>query len=95
MPEFGVMSLQRMAQNTKNRAGDPRLSVKPRRYGTGTLHANVGLSIDGRSAGRAHKGVFHMFVRFASGQQIAFSVVGALLCTVVLINVATSLVPVA
>ena len=36
-----------------------------------------------------------MFVRFASGQQIAFSVVGALLCTVVLINVATSLVPVA
>ena len=63
-------------------------------YKTGTLPAIVSASVIGWSGGR-HKGVKVMSLRFASAQQVAVSVFSALLCTMVLVNAATSFVPVA
>jgi hypothetical protein len=42
-----------------------------------------------------NKGVKIMSVRFASAQQVAVSVFSALVCTMLLVNAATSFVPVA
>jgi hypothetical protein len=64
-------------------------------YKTGTLPAITSAwSSDGPTAIH-NKGVKIMSVRFASAQQVAVSVFSALVCTMLLVNAATSFVPVA
>ncbi|HEX7695719.1 MAG TPA: hypothetical protein VF409_14600 [Sphingomonas sp.] len=64
-------------------------------YKTGTLPAIVSASVIGWSGGRQIKGVKVMSLRFASAQQVAVSLFSALVCTMVLVNAATSFVHVA
>jgi hypothetical protein len=69
--------------------------AKPITYKTGTLPAITSAwSSDGPMIVH-NKGVKIMSVRFASAQQVAVSVFSALVCTMLLVNAATSFVPVA